>query len=101
MEISLYPTYNVLSKMIYADPELRSDIMCIGGTSQWPADVLPRHSTSGASAYGYLPDRSDRRGDRRILLPPTASRPAVSRGRRSASCRNIEHTEQLFPMLIL
>src|SRR6266545_2654754 len=31
MEISLYPAYNVLSKMIHADPEMRKDIMCIGG----------------------------------------------------------------------
>ena len=34
MEISLYPAYNVLSKMIYPNPNLRKDIMCIGGTSQ-------------------------------------------------------------------
>jgi len=31
MEISLYPAYNVLSKMIYTDPGMRQDIMCIGG----------------------------------------------------------------------
>src|SRR2546429_7900835 len=37
MEISLYPAYNVLSKMIYPAPQLRGDVMCIGGTSQWPA----------------------------------------------------------------
>ena len=40
MEISLYPTYNVLSKMLYPDPELRRDIMCIGGTSQWPTTLV-------------------------------------------------------------
>ena len=40
MEISLYPAYNVLSKMLYPDPELRRDLMCIGGTSQWPATIF-------------------------------------------------------------
>jgi len=42
MEISLYPAYNVLSKMIYCDPIMRQDIMCIGGTSQWPATIFRR-----------------------------------------------------------
>ncbi|MCL4801838.1 MAG: hydantoinase B/oxoprolinase family protein, partial [Burkholderiales bacterium] len=40
MEISLYPAYNVISKMIHADPGLRNDTMCIGGTSQWPATIF-------------------------------------------------------------
>ncbi len=40
MEISLYPAYNAISKMIYPDPEMRKDIMCIGGTSQWPATIF-------------------------------------------------------------
>ena len=26
--------------MIYPDPELRRDVMCIGGTSQWPATIF-------------------------------------------------------------
>src|SRR5438309_2760495 len=40
MEISLYPAYNVLSKMIHSDPEMRKDIMRIGSTSQWPATIF-------------------------------------------------------------
>src|SRR3989441_11140678 len=53
MEISLYPAYNVLSKMIYPDAELRRDVMCIGGTSQWPATIFRRIVQRGAS-NGYL-----------------------------------------------
>src|SRR5260221_10863592 len=47
MEISLYPAYNVISKMIYPDPELRRDAMCIGGTSQWPATLFRGIDQSG------------------------------------------------------
>jgi N-methylhydantoinase B len=36
MEISLYPAYNTLSKLLAGDPQLRRDVMCIGGTSQFP-----------------------------------------------------------------
>src|SRR5688572_32917671 len=53
MEISLYPAYNVLSKMIYPDPALRRDIMCIGGTSQWPATIF-RGIDQWGERYGYL-----------------------------------------------
>jgi N-methylhydantoinase B len=34
MEISLYPAYNTISKMLSCDPELKRDVMTIGGTSQ-------------------------------------------------------------------
>src|SRR6266849_5137720 len=53
MEISLYPAYNVLSKMIHADPEMRKDIMCIGGTSQWPATIF-RGTDQWGERYGYI-----------------------------------------------
>ena len=53
MEISLYPAYNVISKMIYPDKELRKDIMCIGGTSQWPATLF-RGTDQWGEKYGYL-----------------------------------------------
>ena len=53
MEISLYPAYNVLSKMIHSDPEMRKDIMCIGGTSQWPATIF-RGIDQWGERYGYL-----------------------------------------------
>src|SRR5262249_61524622 len=53
MEISLYPAYNVLSKMLYPDRELRRDLMCIGGTSQWPATIF-RGIDQWGERYGYL-----------------------------------------------
>lgn len=53
MEISLYPTYNVLSKMIFSDTKMREDIMCIGGTSQWPATIF-RGTDQWGDPFGYL-----------------------------------------------
>src|SRR5438094_3771776 len=99
MEISLYPAYNVLSKMIYPDPELRRDLMCSGGTSQWPATIF-RGIDQGAERCGYL------------LVDPTggaigASSHAdgISTGgqARTPICKlpNVEHTEQSFPVLFI
>src|SRR3989442_8695532 len=53
MEISVYPAYNALSKMIHSDPEMRNDIMCIGGTSQWPATIF-RGIDQWGDPYGYI-----------------------------------------------
>ncbi|HUE19599.1 MAG TPA: hydantoinase B/oxoprolinase family protein, partial [Stellaceae bacterium] len=53
MEISLYPAYNVISKMIFPDAEMRKDVMCIGGTSQWPATIF-RGIDQWGERYGYL-----------------------------------------------
>ena len=53
MEISLYPTYNALSKLIYSDPRMRGDIICIGGTSQWPATIF-RGIDQWGEKYGYI-----------------------------------------------
>ncbi|HUB96102.1 MAG TPA: hydantoinase B/oxoprolinase family protein [Stellaceae bacterium] len=99
MEISLYPAYNVLSKMIYADPALRQDVMCIGGTSQWPATIF-RGTDQWGERYGYL------------LIDPIggaigafSTQDGISTGGQSRTpiCKlpNIEHTEQTFPLLFL
>jgi len=99
MEISLYPAYNVLSKMIYGDHKMREDIMCIGGTSQWPATIF-RGTDQWGEAFGYL------------LVDPIggaigafAGGDGISTGGQSRTpiCKlpNIEHTEQTFPLLFL
>lgn len=99
MEISLYPAYNVLSKMIYGDPSMRGDVMCIGGTSQWPATLF-RGIDQWGETYGYL------------LIDPIggaigafSTQDGISTGGQSRTpiCKlpNIEHTEQTFPVLFL
>ena len=99
MEISYYPAYNVLSKMIYADTEMRKDIMCIGGTSQWPGTLF-RGINQWGDYYGYL-----------LVDPIGGAIGAFSNGdgintggqSRTPICRlpNVEHTEQDFPVLFL
>ncbi|MEZ5657169.1 MAG: hydantoinase B/oxoprolinase family protein [Burkholderiaceae bacterium] len=99
MEISLYPAYNVLGKMIYGDDTMRGDIMCIGGTSQWPATIF-RGTDQWGDPFGYL------------LVDPIggaigafAGGDGISTGgqARTPICKlpNIEHTEQTFPLLFL
>ena len=99
MEISLYPAYNVLSKMLFSDPSMREDIMCIGGTSQWPATIF-RGIDQWGERYGYL------------LVDPIggaigafSTGDGISNGGQSRTpiCRlpNVEHNEQSFPVLIL
>ena len=99
MEISLYPAYNAISKMIHADPEMRRDIVCIGGTSQWPATIF-RGVDQWGERYGY------------VLIDPIcgaigafATGDGISTGgqARTPICKmpNIEHTEQSFPLLFL
>ena len=99
MEISLYPAYNVLSKMLYPDKEMRRDIMCIGGTSQWPATIF-RGIDQWGERYGY------------ILVDPIGGAigafshaDGISTGgqARTPICKlpNVEHTEQSFPVLFL
>src|SRR5258706_9370018 len=88
MEISLYPAYNVLSKMIYPAPELRGDVMCIGGTSQWSATLFRRIDPWG-ERYGYLffdPIRGPnspfsharRLSTRRLATQPNSKQPHVA-----------------------
>ncbi len=99
MEISLYPAYNVISKMIYPDAEMRKDIMCIGGTSQWPATLF-RGVDQWGEKYGYL------------LVDPIGGAigafsmaDGINTGgqARTPICQlpNIEHTEQSFPVLFM
>jgi N-methylhydantoinase B len=99
MEISLYPAYNVLSKMLFSDPRMREDIMCIGGTSQWPASIF-RGLDQWGEKYGYL------------LVDPIggaigafSTGDGISNGGQSRTpiCRlpNVEHNEQSFPLLVL
>jgi N-methylhydantoinase B len=99
MEISLYPAYNVISKMMFSDEAMRKDIMCIGGTSQWPATIF-RGIDQHGERYGY------------VLIDPIcgaigafAHGDGISTGGQSRTpiCKmpNIEHTEQNFPLLFL
>jgi N-methylhydantoinase B len=85
--------------MIHADPEMRKDIMCIGGTSQWPATIF-RGTDQWGERYGY------------ILVDPIggaigafATGDGISTGGQSRTpiCKlpNVEHTEQTFPLLFL
>jgi len=99
MEISYYPAYNVLSKMIYTDPAMRGDIMCIGGTSQWPGTLF-RGTNQWGDYYGYV-----------LVDPIGGAIGAFSNGdgintggqSRTPICKlpNVEHTEQDFPVLFL
>src|SRR5262245_23644082 len=99
MEISLYPAYNTLSKMLSCHPELRRDAMCIGGTSQFPLTCF-RGVDQWGERFGYL------------LLDPMVGaigafsfRDGIATGGqvRSPICRigNVEHNEQSFPILTL
>jgi N-methylhydantoinase B len=78
---------------------MRSDIMCIGGTSQWPATIF-RGIDQWGEPYGYL------------LVDPIggaigafATGDGISTGGQSRTpiCKlpNVEHTEQTFPLLFL
>src|SRR5262249_11779673 len=99
MEISLYPAYNTISKMLSCDPELKRDVMTIGGTSQFPLTVF-RGIDQWGERFGYL-----------LLDPMVGAIGALSfrvgtatGGQvRSPICRigNVEHNEQSFPLLIL
>ncbi|MDP6474185.1 MAG: hydantoinase B/oxoprolinase family protein [Alphaproteobacteria bacterium] len=99
MEISLYPAYNIISKMLYSDAELRRDIMGIGGTSQWPTTIF-RGIDQWGERYGYL-----------LIDPIGGSIGAFAQGdgiNTGGQARtpigqlpNVEHNEQLFPLLFL
>lgn len=99
MEISLYPAYNVISKMIYSDAEMRKDIMCIGGTSQFPTCMFQGIDQHG-NPYGY--GLIDPIGG---AIGAFSTGDGISSGGQSRTpiCKipNIEHTEHNFPMLFL
>src|SRR5437867_67 len=99
MEISLYPAYNTLSKLLSCHPELKRDAMCIGGTSQFPLTCF-RGIDQWGERFGYL------------LLDPMVGAIGAFSFRdgnatggpvRSPICRigNVEHNEQSFPLLTL
>ena len=99
MEISLYPAYNTISKMLSCDAELKRDVMTIGGTSQFPMTIF-RGIDQWGEKFGYL------------LLDPMVGaigafsfRDGIATGGqvRSPICRigNVEHNEQNFPLLVL
>ena len=99
MEISLYPAYNLLGKMVYPAPELRPDIICLSGTSQWPGTIF-RGINQHGERYGY------------VLIDPIggaigafAVADGISTGGQSrtpiSKLPNVEHTEQEFPLLYL
>jgi N-methylhydantoinase B len=78
---------------------MREDIMCIGGTSQWPATLF-RGIDQWGDRYGY------------ILVDPIGGAigafsvgDGISNGGQSRTpiCRlpNVEHNEQSFPLLVL
>src|SRR5947209_20134804 len=85
--------------MIYPSPQLRRDVMCIGGTSQWPATIF-RGIDQWGERYGYL-----------LVDPIGGAVGAFSAGdgistggqARTPICKlpNSEHTEQTFPLLFL
>ena len=99
MEMSLYPVYNVLSKMIYPVPELRGDIVCMSGTSQWPGTLFQGTDLRGEKfGYGLI----DPIGG---AIGAFAGGDGVSTGGQSrtpiSKLPNVEHTEQQFPILYL
>src|SRR5437016_13303580 len=85
--------------MLPCDPELKRDVMTIGGTSQFPLTVF-RGIDQWGEKFGYL------------LLDPMVGaigafsfRDGIATGGqvRSPICRigNVEHNEQSFPLLTL
>jgi N-methylhydantoinase B len=85
--------------MLSCDPELKKDVMTIGGTSQFPLTVF-RGIDQWGEKFGYL------------LLDPMVGaigafsfRDGIATGGqvRSPICRigNVEHNEQSFPLLII
>ncbi len=99
MEISLYPAYNVLSKMISCHPELRAT-SCASAARASGRRPSSAASTSGASASAT--SWSTRWWARSAR---SRFRDGISTGGQARSpdlqAANVEHTEQSFPILIL
>ncbi len=99
MEIALYPSYNVLAKMVYSDSKMRGDIMCTGGSSQFPTVFFNGIDQRGEQyAMGLIDPLAG-------AIGAFAKADGISTGgqARTPICKipNIEHTEQLYPLLIL
>ena len=99
MEIALYPAYNAFSKMIYSVPELRGDIMCMSGTSQWPGTLFQGVDQHGERfGYGLI----DPIGG---AIGAFATGDGISTGGQArtpiSKLPNVEFTEHQFPILYL
>ncbi|NTI78465.1 hydantoinase B/oxoprolinase family protein [Rhizobium rhizogenes] len=99
MEIALYPVYNVLAKLVYPNPDLRPDILCMSGSSQMPITQFHGVDQHGDN-YGY--------GMIDVLagaIGAFAVGDGISTGGQSrtpiSKIPNVEFTEQQFPMLYL
>jgi N-methylhydantoinase B len=99
MEISLYPVYNVLAKMVYPNPALRPDILCMSGSSQ-----MPLTQYRGVDQYG------DKFGYAMIdmlagAIGAFAVGDGINTGGQSrtpiSKIPNVEFTEYQFPLLYL
>lgn len=99
MEIALYPVYNVLAKMVYPNPDLRPDILCMSGSSQMPITQY-RGTDQHGDAFGY--------GMIDVLaggIGAFAVGDGISTGGQSRTpisrIPNVEFTEHQFPLLYL
>lgn len=99
MEIALYPVYNVLAKVVYPNPALRPDILCMSGSSQMPTTQY-RGIDQHGDPFGY--------GMIDVLagaIGAFAVGDGISTGGQSrtpiSKIPNVEFTEHQFPMLYL
>lgn len=99
MEIALYPVYNVLAKMIYPNPALRPDILCMSGSSQMPITQYRGIDQHGESyGYGMIDVLAGGIGAFAVgdgISTGGQSRTPISR------IPNVEFTEYQFPLLYL
>lgn len=99
MEIALYPVYNVVARMIYPNPDLRPDILCMSGSSQMPVTMysgLDRHGEK--YGYGVIDTLAGAIGAFAVgdgIDTGGQSRTPISR------IPNVEFTEHQFPLLYL
>ncbi|XSC47372.1 hydantoinase B/oxoprolinase family protein [Bradyrhizobium sp. RDT10] len=99
MEIALYPVYNVLAKMVYPNPKLRPDILCMSGSSQMPITQYRGIDQHGESyGYGMIDVLAGGIGAFAVgdgISTGGQSRTPISR------IPNVEFTEYQFPLLYL
>src|SRR4051812_11699925 len=99
MEIALYPVYNVLAKMVYPNPKLRPDILCMSGSSQMPITQYRGIDQHGDSyGYGMIDVLAGGIGAFAVgdgISTGGQSRTPISR------IPNVEFTEYQFPLLYL
>lgn len=99
MEIALYPVYNVLARMVYPNPELRADILCMSGSSQMPVTMFSGIDRTGEKfGYAILDMLAGAIGAFAVgdgIDTGGQSRTPISR------IPNVEFTEYQFPLLYL